>query len=189
MNDERRVDPEPITIYLAILATVSASIAAANYARTHLKPAPSKVRGEILAALTALEDETRYLLADLGVLKDIFEKAKYPSGRTIQLRNGAYLTGQDFERYERLVDSMYRRLRVLNRIGLDLEKAVAKYGEVESGPSTNLLGEAYRRLEELLYSRNLSVERAWNQLEELTVLILRAVSSIREQLQPPPSDA
>lgn len=185
----RRIDPEPITIYLAVVATISASITAANYARTHLKPPPSKIRGAILEALTALEDETRYLLADLGVLRDIFRNARYPSGRTIRLRNGADLTAADFHRYQRVVDGMYRRLRTLNAVGLDLEQLVARYGDIDAGQSTNLLGEAYDTLERLLQERNLSIEKAWDKLEELTAMILRAVARIREQLQPPAADA
>ncbi len=186
---DRRVDPEPITVYLAVLATISASIAAANYVRSHMRPPPTKTRGEILDALTALEDETRYLLADLGVLRDIFGNAKYPNGRTIRLGSGANLTFSDFDRYQRVVDSMYRRLRKLNSIGLALERLVARYGCLETGPSTNLLGEAYGVLERLLEERNLSVEKAWYRLGELTSMILHAVTRIREQLQPPPTDA
>ena len=189
MHQQRRIDPEPITIYMAVVATIAASIAAANYARTHLKPAPSEMRWEILDTLTELEDESRYLLADLGVLRDIFEKAEFPTGRALRLRNGVYLTPADFRRYENLSDSMYRRLRTLNKIGLSLEKRVARYGDVEAGPSTNMLGEAYYKLEKLLDARDMSIDGAWRELQSLTELVLRAVSEIRRQLQPPPADA
>ena len=189
MQNQRRIDPEPITIYMAIVATIAASIAAANYARTHLKPAQSEVRSDILNTLSDLEDQSRYLLADLGVLRDIFENGEFRRERTLRLGNGVYLTPADFKRYENLSDSIYKRLRTLNKIGLALEKRVAKYGGVEAGPSTNMLGEAYYKLEKLLDGRNLSVDSAWRELQSLNELVLRAVSEIRRQLQAPPTDA
>jgi hypothetical protein len=174
---------------MAVVATVAASIAAANYARTHLKPAPSEIRSEILETLTDLEDESRYLLADLGVLKDIFENADFPNGSVMRLRSGAYLSWADFRRYENLSDGIYRRLRSLNKIGLSLEKRVSRYGDIEAGPSTNMLGEAYSRLERLINAKDLSVDRAWSELQTLTELVLRAISEIRKQLQWPATDA
>lgn len=180
--DRNRVDPEPITIITALLAAASLSVAAANYAKTHLKPAPSRVRAEILGLLAKLEDEGRHLRADVATLRDIFEKAEYSDSRAIRVRNGAYLTPSNFLRYEAVSDDVYRRLRDLNRIGIRLEKQVGRNSELQSGATTNYLGEAYERLERLIDAKRLAEVDAWSELDKLLELVEKAVAEVRRQL-------
>ena len=42
----KRVDSEPITIYVAIAATYAASVATANYIKTHYGALPTRVRAD-----------------------------------------------------------------------------------------------------------------------------------------------
>jgi hypothetical protein len=90
--DNRRIDPEPLSIFLAIVATVNGSIAVVNYVKTHRKPPRSRVRKKILDALAKLEDQTKYLRADPAVVRDIFGKAQTSGTRSIRLRPGVLLS-------------------------------------------------------------------------------------------------
>ena len=181
--DNRRIDPEPVSIIAAILAAASLSVAAANYAKTHLKPAPSRIRSEIIGLLAKLEDEGRHLRADLATLKDIFSKAEYANSHAIRVRNGAYLTPADFLRYEAVSDDVYRRLRELNKIGLKLEKQVSRSAGLEARATTNYLGAAYEKLEGLLDAKRLAEVDAWSELDQLLELVQKAVAEIRQQLE------
>ena len=181
--DRERIDPEPISIIAAIIAAASLSVSAANYARTHLKPAPSRTRAEIIGLLAKLEDEGRHLRADLTTLRDIFAKAEYSNGRAIRVRNGAYLTPTDFLRYESVSDDVYRRLRELNKIGLKLEKQIGRSSALESRATTNYLGEAYEKLERLIDAKRLAEVDAWGELDKLLELVQKAIADVRQQLE------
>ncbi len=180
--DRQRIDPEPISIIAALLSGASLVVSAANYAKTHLKAAPSRVRSEIIGLLAKLEDEVRHLRADLDTLKDIFAKASYSHDRAIRVRNGAYLTPSDFLRYEAVSDDVYRRLRDLNKIGLKVERQVARSPDLDTRMTTNYLGEAYDRLERLIDARRLAEVDAWSELDHLLDLVQKAVSEVRQQL-------
>ena len=95
-SSERRVDPEPITIFLAVMAGISGTIAAANYVRTHLKPAQSRVRANILELLAQVEDQTRELRAHVGMLREIFAGATFSQGGSIRVGTSAYLTPANY---------------------------------------------------------------------------------------------
>ena len=86
---ERRLDPEPITIYMAIAGTCAATAATVNLIKTHYKPLPSEVRNRLVELLTNLEDHIKRLVADLSIIEDIFRQAKFPKVKTIRLGNGA----------------------------------------------------------------------------------------------------
>ena len=179
---DRGIDPEPISIIAALLAAASLSVAAANYAKTHLKPAPSHVRSEILKLLTGLEDEVRHLRDHLATLRDLFSKAEYTHSRAIRVGNGAYLAPASFLRYEEVSDDVYRRLRDLNRIALQLERRIDRSSQFEAGASTSYLGDAYAKLERLIDARRLAEIDAWQELDELLQLVEKAVAEVRQQL-------
>jgi hypothetical protein len=178
----RRLDPEPITIYLAAMATLSLGIAAANYAKTHFKPLPSQVRRTVISLLTEVEDHAKYLQTDLRVLQDIFAKAHFSGGRTIRLGNGALLNAEEFSRYETVADKLLRRLRDLNKTCLKLERQAARLDSLELGGTAKRLGEAHERFEKLLASRDLSVDRAWAELRAIAQALEGAISDLRKQL-------
>lgn len=185
---ERRIDPEPITIFLAVLSTVSATVASANYVRTHLKPEPSRVRGEIAELISRLEDEIRYLKIDVQILRNIFDQAEFPDGARMRFRNGAWLSLADFKRYEGVSENIYRRMKLVGNLGGKLEKQTSRYAGLETRVSTNYLGEAYSELDRLLDSRDLYVSEAWERVERLAALTERALSEVRRQIAAP-SDA
>jgi hypothetical protein len=180
--DRERIDPEPVSIIAAIIAAASLSVAAANYAKTHLKPAPSRVRAGIVDLLAKLEDEVRQLRADLAALREIFATAEYANDRAIRVRNGAYLTPANFLRYQAVSDDVYRRLRQLNKIGLKLEKQVGRSSTLTTQATTNLLGKAYEKLERLLDAKRLAEADAWSELDQLLELVQKAIAEVRQQL-------
>jgi hypothetical protein len=100
----RRIDPEPIAIFMAIMAAFSASVAAVNYVKTHHRPLPTKVRAELIWLLTDLDDHTKDLRADLSKIEDIFRNASFQLERTIRFGNSVHLTENDFFRYQRVSD-------------------------------------------------------------------------------------
>lgn len=182
----RRIDPEPITIYLAIVATFTASVAAVNYIKTHQKPLPSQMRESVSHALTELEDHTKHLRADLSIIQDIFSKASFPNGRTIRLGNGALLTAAEFSRYMGTSDAVLRRLRDVHKVAMKMEREVSRLTYVQAGQVTNLLGDTYGRLNDLINSRDLSVDHAWEQLRAVADGLEQAIRELRKQLEAPP---
>jgi uncharacterized coiled-coil protein SlyX len=178
----RRIDPEPITIYLAIVATFTASVAAANYVKTHCKPLPSSVRMRISKSLAELEDHVRRLRADLDILQDIFSKAKFPNGTGIRLGNGAYLSATEFDRYMKVSSSVIHRLSDVNKLTLKMEKETTRLDYLEDGPVTNILGQVYESLDSLLNSHDLSIDRAWEQLRYIADNFEKAIDDLREQI-------
>jgi hypothetical protein len=178
----RRIDPEPITIYLAIVATFTASVAAANYIKTHYKPLPSAVRAGVSKSLAELEDHVKHLRADLSILKDIFAKAMFPNGRGIRLGNGAYLTADEFSRYMKTSDSVIRRLGDVNKLTLKMEREATKLPNPQDLGITNVLGSAYEELDSLLNSRDLSIDSAWERLRSIADNLETAIDELRKQL-------
>jgi hypothetical protein len=182
--NERRVDPEPITIFLAIMAGVSGTIAAANYVRTHhLKPVQSSVRAKILELLAKLEDQSRELRGNVGTLRDIFSSSTFSQGGSIRVGNGAYLTPANYSRYKAVSENVYRQLQDVNRITNKLEEQTSRHADLETRATSNMLGDAYGRLDRLIAARDLSSEQGWGELDALIALVERAISELRRQLE------
>jgi hypothetical protein len=178
----RRIDPEPITIFMAIAAAYSAAVASVNYVKTHHKSLPSKVRARLLVLLKKLEDQAKGLRADLRTVEGIFRNAEFYKGRKIQFGNGAQLTDRAFSEYEVACDKSLRRLRDIHKLSLTMERTARKLGSLDMGPTTNVLGNVYTRVEKLLESKNLSIDRAWRDLEAIADGLDRAIKELRKQL-------
>jgi len=178
----RRTDPEPITIYMAILATYAASVATVNYVKANYKPLPTKVRARLVKHLAELSDHVRHLRTDLSIIEDIFRNASFPNGQTIRLGNGAHLMPSEFSRYEVASDDVFRRLRAVHKISLKVEREATRLSGLDLAPTTNVLGETYARLEKLLDSQNLTVERAWEELRAIAGGLERAIEELRRQI-------
>lgn len=178
----RRIDPEPITIYLAIAATFTATVAAANYVKTHHRPLPTAIRRKLAGSLAELEDHVVRLRADLDILQDIFSKAEFPNGTRIRLGNGAYLTPEDFNRYMKVSGGVIRRLSEVNKLTLKMEKDASRLDYIEEGTVTNMLGQAQERLDKLLSSTDLSIESAWEQLRYIADNLDNAIRDLRIQI-------
>jgi hypothetical protein len=180
----RRIDPDPITIYMAIVATYSASVATVNYLKTHYKQLPTKSRAKLVVSLAKLGEHTKGMREDAKTIRGIFQNAKFAAGRKIRLGNGAELTQRDFSRFEKTSDNVLRRLRKVHKLCLKMERETAKLGTLETGQITNVLGETYRRLQRLLESRDLSFEKAWAELDAIAEGLERAIADLRKQLDP-----
>lgn len=179
------VDPEPITIYLAILATLSGVITVAKTVEDHLpKNLPTKTRAQLLEKLILVDNECRQLQIDVVALRDLFGKAQFPNGRFIKLMSGARLSGADFARYERTSDNVYARLRHLNQICNDVEKLLSRLDTDIGAASTNELGDAHDRLDALLKKHDLSVDEAWQRVEDLVGRVEGIVRNLRSRLSP-----
>lgn len=179
----RRIDPEPITIYMAIAATYAASVATVNYLKTHYAALPTQIRAKLVTSLTKLEGHAKGLREDVRVIEGIFKNAKFSAGRKIRLGNGAYLTPKEFSRYERSSDNVIRRLRQVQKLCLKMERDAGKLKTLHTGLITNALGDTYRRLRRLLESRDLTFEKAWKELEAIANGLEKAIEEFRKQLE------
>lgn len=178
----RRIDPEPIAIFTAFLAAFSASVAAVNYVKTHYSPLPSKVRADLISLLTDLDDHTKHLSADLSIIEDIFRSAGFQHERTLRLGNGAQLTENNFSRYERAADNLFRTLRRVHNISLKIERKATSFEGPEMATTTNALGEIYTKLDQLLQARELTLEKAWEDLRSIAQGLERVIFDLRDQL-------
>jgi hypothetical protein len=181
----RRVDPEPITIFMAIVATYTASVSTANFVKTHYKALPTRVRSKLLASLTELDDQAERLRADVKIIADIFDKARFPAGSSIRLGNGAHLSPSEFSRYQKTSDNVIRTLRAVHKLCLNMERQALKLEALEMHSATNVLGEAYTKLDALLESRNLTSKKAWAELDSIAEALERAIKDLRGQLGSP----
>lgn len=185
----RRIDPEPITIFMTTMAVVSASmtivstsVAIANYIRTHHGSLPTQMRKELVSLLAQLNDHTRHLREDLGIIEDIFRRARFQHGLTIRLGNGAYLEESDYSRFAKVSDRIICTLRIVQKLSLKLERKAAKLDWIEMGPTTNTLGETYQKLERLLGSGELTHQNSWNELRSITQDLERVIDGLRPGL-------
>jgi hypothetical protein len=178
----RRIDPEPISIYMAIMATFAASVAAVNYVKTHHRPLPSKVRSELVSLLAELEDHTKHLRMDLSIIEDIFRDATFQRGPAIALGNGAQLTENEFSRYEDVSDHVFSALRKVHKLSLKIERKATSLDGLEMAQTTNALGETYTKLDQLLQSRELILQRGWKELRSIARGLEQVIDELRSQL-------
>ncbi len=178
----RRIDPEPITIFMAIMATFSASVAAVNYVKTHHRPLPTKVRAELMSLLAELDDHTKHLRVDLSIIENIFRNASFQREQTIRLGNSGHLTENDFSRYEKVSDNVFRTLRTVHKIALKMERKATRLEGFEMATTTNALGETYTKLDRLLESRNLTLTKAWEELRSIAQGLEQVIDELRNQL-------
>jgi hypothetical protein len=108
--------------------------------------------------------------------------AEFSKGRMIQFGNGARLTDRAFSQYELICDKSLLRLREIHKLSLKMERTATKIGSLDMGQTTNVLGNVYTRVEKLLESKNLSIDRAWRDLEAIADGLDRAIKELRKQL-------
>ena len=178
----RRIDPEPFTIIAAVTGVVGAATGTIALWRDIKRPLPSRVRSKILRQIDSLDDELLHLDADLSVVEQLFARSEFPNGRYVRLGNGARMTPADFATYERLASYIFRRLdRVYCKV-LALEKLTVTVPYMEEEKYTHHIGESGGRLQELLASRDLSIEKSWHILRDAILHIRELCREIREQL-------
>lgn len=181
----RRIDPDPITIYMAIVATCAAAVGTVNLMKSHYKPLPTKVRAKLKVSLTTLGDHAKQLRADLSIIEEIFRDARFPIERTIRFGSGAYVTVYEFARYEKVSKGVFRRLGEVHKLSLKMERDAMKLSELKMGQTTNVLGEVYENLDRLMESRNLSPEEAWHSLRTIAEGLEKAIVDLTKQLSGP----
>jgi hypothetical protein len=178
----RRIDPEPITIYMAVAATYAAAVATVNFVKTHYPTLPTQVRAGLLRSLARLEMHAKGLRADTEVIRGIFRDAKFARGRTIRFGNNAELTDHAFRQYMKVCDNVLRRLREAHNLSLKMERQATRAKDLQLGPVTNVLGETYAKVERLLDSRNLSFDQAWDELDSIAAGLEDAIRELRGQI-------
>lgn len=178
----RRIDPEPITIFTAFMAAFSALVSALNYVKTHYRPLPTKVRANLMSLLADLDDHTKHLRADLSIIEDIFRNASFQHERTLRLGNSAHLTENDFYRYEKASDNVFRTLRTVHNISLKIERMATRFDGLEMATTTNTLGEIYTKLDQLLQYRELTLQKAWEDLRSIAQGLEQVIYELRNQL-------
>lgn len=182
-TSHRKIDPEPITIFMAIMATYAASVATLNYVKSHHKPLPSKTRYRILSDVNKISSFIHEIRLDLSTVRRIFESGEFVRERTIKLGNGAYLSHEDFTLYQRVSANVFRNLGKTHSLCLELEKHALGHEGLDMSRPTNELGAAYELFEHLWQSKNLAVDEAWDHLDQLANLIQASCENIRRQLQ------
>lgn len=180
--EERKVDPEPITIIAAVAGIVSASIATANFLKTHFKELPSVTRRKLIAELDQVAEDLGHLEVDVSLIEEIFLKAEYPNGRGVRFGNGALVSSSDFARYQRLSDSVLLRLRSLNKHTLRIEGLVRTLSGLIKATPTNQIGDALGSLQSIFQAQDMSVERAWKMIRFVIKQLREMIASIRSDL-------
>ena len=178
----RRSDPEPITMIAAAAAVTGASISAVNFWRTHHKPLPQRTRAKLIARLDQLAAETRYLRADVEEVEAIFRNAPFPQGRTVRLGNGAMLTATEFTRYERVADQIFGRLKRIHKLALKVQGLAFDLPYTDKRETLNTGGDSLSRAENLIRSRDFSVDEAWAELRALATELEKIIKQLRADL-------
>lgn len=183
MTDKKRlIDPEPISIYMAIMATYAASVASLNYVRSHERPVPTFTRRAVVKDINRVYDIVRQVRLDLDTTRQIFSSGDFIREQTVRLGNGVLLPYEEFVRYERVSANIFRNLATLHKTCLKLERHALRHSGIDMSAPTNELGAAYELFDQLQTSRNLSVEEAWKSLDRLAQLIESACGRVRAQL-------
>ncbi len=182
----RRIDPEPITIFAAIVSTYAATVATVNYIKSHYRPLPSAIRARVLRNMAVLNDHLKGHRADMEIIVDILNNATYFGEDTIRLGNGAHLEPGDFSRYLKASDSILRRFRAVHKLGLQTERAASQASSLELGPTTNVLGDLYARMDALQQARDLTPERARRDLRSVADGLEIVIADLRSQLNVTP---
>lgn len=180
---KNRIDPEPITIFMAVMAGYGASVASINFIKTHLKPLPTKMRNRVLSNINKIDALIQEIKIDLDTIQRIFQKAGLHQNQTIRLGNGVYLSYDDFNLYMHVSNNIFSTLKNIHSLCLKLERNASGYDALEMNNVTNKLGTAYEIYEMLRTSRDLTIGRAWEGLDKLATLIQTSCDSIRDQLQ------
>lgn len=95
----KRIDPEPITIFMAIAAAYAASVATVNFVKTHFPPLPTRLRARLARQLDGLDEHVKCLRGDLNIIGDLLGGAHFPAGRDIRFGTPAFLTPSQIARY------------------------------------------------------------------------------------------
>ena len=184
----RRIDPEPITIAViaaivgATAGTISMSIAAINYRKTHFKDAPSVVRRKMLKHIYLIDRDLQLMSGHLETVEAVFAQAKYPGGRVIRLGNGALVTLVEFKRYQTAWDAVLKGLRSVSRRTLKVELLSNQVGHLDKRRLTVKTGRAIEAFREVLESPRLAVNHAFTQLKAGIAGTSELLEDLRRQL-------
>ena len=146
-----RVDPDPFGVIVGIAGIVGGAAGAlALYDRYKLAH-PVRGRRRLRAILDELDDTLRYLDTDLEIVQEIIEEAEISRDRGFRMGGGMFLAPEQFTRYEKAVDSSFRRLRTLLKLSHRLERALGVFDEPRERTQTvAMLDEATEGFERLI---------------------------------------
>lgn len=109
-----RIDPDPLTPLLPVLATLAGILATMARAQWN---APARVRARIVTSSGRLRDDLRRMQADLEILNDVVTGSPGAPSLPFEIGNRLLLTGDEFRRYrEATTNLMTYATRCVRRV-------------------------------------------------------------------------
>jgi hypothetical protein len=179
---EKRIDPEPITIIAATAAVIGSSITAFKFIEEKLKDTPVEARRKLRAVTGKLGAELKRLKSDIEIIEHIFRTSIIPNERVVRLGNGALLHPEDFDRYIKFSDQAFQRFRKINKLTLQATKIVAQLPFIDQKLPTRFADEGLNALDNVLRNRNLTVEKAWDEIRYGIGSVEQLIRNLEEQI-------
>jgi hypothetical protein len=92
------------------------------------------------------------------------------------------LTADEFHRYERVADQVFARLKRLHKLTLKVQGLAFDLPFTDKKQTVNTVGDSLARAEELIHSRNFSVDKAWAELRALAADLEAMIKQLRADL-------
>ena len=178
-TNERRVDPDPFGVIVAI-ATIVAGVASGLDLYRRANPDTAfKARRRIRDRLERLTDLLRYLAADVEVIRDVLASADVPGNRRFRFGVGVFMTPGQVDRYDEATDDALDRLRRVLRITHSLEKEISQVEQPDSVPRISDILEGLRTTtRRLLVDEDLTVDEALDNLETVLQTALNVAQEV-----------
>lgn len=158
MNQRR--DPDFFAV-LESTAAILAGLQAAVWLYRQVLPS-TRPRAAAVRALRDVADLIRYVEVDIQLIKEIVAQAHIPGSRLYRPGRRAFLSNDQFDRYDKTVDQLFARLR---RVVRATHRIVRDLPETANESAMNLTGAA-ARFERILNDRDQTIDTV---LGDLTV--------------------
>jgi hypothetical protein len=181
-HDTDHVDPEPFTVAMGIVGIVGA-VASAIAAYRSL--APNQLlhqRRKLGVALGEVDDLLRYLETDIQLFRDLLQRADISGQRRFRLGSRAFFNIHDFDRYAKLTDNMFGRLRKLLSCTHSIERAFTRIDRFPELEPVRWLDNIQGMIRRLLQDGDQTVDEALDSLKTLISMTRQMVQELERTM-------
>lgn len=177
-DQNRLVDPDPWGIIVGIAAIISSTVSTTNIIRTVVRESSASAYRDIRYNLQQASDTVRYIEADIEVLSSILASADISSERRFRPGATAFLSNDQFRRYEKTTDLLLRRLREIVRISNKLDRLLPRLNNRNLENRARNIVEIQDRLERIINDQSRSVGEVLSDLQTALSALRRLMDEI-----------
>jgi hypothetical protein len=183
MMKKQIVDPEPFSIVISAAALVSGVDAAMRIYSQLFGTSSVQTYDAVQSAMDELDDVLRYVGQDVAILREVMAEASFPIDRKFRPGRRAFLSYEQFRRYERATNNLISRLARVVLLMNRVDRLLSAFPQMAIADAAEI-SEVQKEADRLISDRDQTIDQAFDRLSSVMAGTHRVLTSVRELIRP-----